>query len=261
MTPTGAARPATGSVTVRALTLLEAFTREQPSLTLSEISRRTGLPLTTVHRLAGDLTEWGALERDSSGRFSVGLRLWQVGALAPRGALLRELALPVLEDLSQITQENVQLGVREGTEVVFVERLGGQRAVKTLARVGSPFPLHASGLGLVLLAFAPRSVQEEVLSRPLERFTERTLTSPAELRRVLAEVRRSEIAVSDRQVTMEAVSVAAPIFERPGIAVAALSLVAAADTAQVTALTQLVRTAARAIGRALRPGGLTSSDG
>lgn len=246
---------------MRALTLLEAFSPDQPVLTLSEISRRTGFPLTTVHRLAADLTEWGALERDHSGRYRVGLRLWEVASLAPRGTLLRELAMPVMGDLAQITRENVQLGVREGTEVIFVERIGGQRAVPVRTRVGGRFPLHASGLGLVLLAFAPPSVQEEVLSRPLERFTERTITSPDELRRVLAEVRRSEVAVSDRQVTMDAVSVAAPIFERPGIATAALSIVVDAQHAQITALSQLIRAAAKSIGRSLRPGVPTVTDG
>src|SRR6476620_1013338 len=116
----------TGSVTIRALRLLELFTPSAPRLTLSDLSRKSGYPLSTVHRLTSDLIEWGALERDSSGRFTVGLKLWEIASLAPRGTMLRELAMPVMEDLSQITRENVQLGIAEGTEVVFVERIAGQ---------------------------------------------------------------------------------------------------------------------------------------
>ncbi|MDH6676322.1 DNA-binding IclR family transcriptional regulator [Rhodococcus sp. LBL1] len=258
MSSAGSRRGPTGSVTVRALNLLEVFSPDQPVLTLSEMSRLTGFPLTTVHRLAADLTAWGALERDGSGRYRIGLRLWEVASLAPRGTMLRELAMPVMEDLSQITQENVQLGVREGTEIIFLERIGGKRAVPVRTRVGGRFPIHASSIGLALLAFAPTVVQDEVLSRPLERFTEKTITSADELRRTLAEVRKRELAISDRQVTMDALSVAAPIFSRPGVVAAAIAIVVNAETAQTTALSQMVRAAARSIGRALQPGGLTA---
>ena len=72
-----------------------------------------------------ELCEWGAIERGDDGLYRIGLRLWEVGSLAPRGPGLREAALPFLEDLSQITRENVQLAVREGTEVVFIERIAG----------------------------------------------------------------------------------------------------------------------------------------
>ncbi|WP_308213826.1 IclR family transcriptional regulator [Rhodococcus tibetensis] len=243
----------TGSVTIRSLRLLELFTPAAPRLTLSDLARKSGYPLSTVHRLAGDLIEWGALERDSSGRFTVGLKLWEIASLAPRGTMLRELAMPVMEDLSQITRENVQLGVCEGTEVVFVERIAGQKAVPVHTRVGGRFPLTASGIGLALLAYMPADVQEAVLAAPIEKFTERTITDPSVLRRVLAEIRRSEVAISDRQVTMDAVSVAAPIFERPGTAIAAVSLVVSAEGASPSTLVPLVRAAARTISRAVRP--------
>ncbi|MDT2004528.1 IclR family transcriptional regulator [Rhodococcus opacus] len=243
----------TGSVTIRSLRLLELFTPAAPRLTLSDLSRKSGYPLSTVHRLTSDLIEWGALERDSSGRFTVGLKLWEIASLAPRGTMLRELAMPVMEDLSQITRENVQLGICEGTEVVFVERIAGQKAVPVHTRVGGRFPLTASGIGLALLAYMPADVQDQVLAGPIEKFTDRTVTDPAVLRRTLAEIRRSEVAISDRQVTMDAVSVAAPIFERPGTAIAAVSLVVSAEGASVNALVPLVRAAGRTISRALRP--------
>lgn len=247
---TGRAPGRTGSVTARALQLLEAFSAERTALTLTELARRSGLPLSTAHRLVHDLATWGALERDADGRYRIGLRLWEVAALAPRGLALRELALPFLEDLSQVTQENVQLAVREGVEVVFVERIAGHRAVPVRTRVGGRFPMPPTGVGLVLLAHAPTEVQDQVLAAPLTRFTPRTIVSASELRRVLAEVRRLGHAVSDRQVSMDAVSVAAPVRGPDGSVAAALSIVVRHDGPLPSALVPAVQAAARGISRA-----------
>ncbi|MFR9801474.1 IclR family transcriptional regulator [Pseudonocardia sp. RS010] len=246
-------RPAgpTGPVLTRGLALLGAFGPTRPALTLSQLARHTGMPLSTAHRLLAELVDWGALERDDTGSYRVGLRLWELGALAPRGQGLRERALPFLEDLSQITRENVQLAVREGTEVVFVERIGGSVAVPVLTRVGGRFALTATGVGLVLLAHAPADVQEDVLSGRIERFTRYTVTDPDRLRRMLADVRVNGFSISDRQVTTDALSVGAPVQDERGQVVAAVSLVVRHGTASPHALSPLVRTSARAISRAL----------
>ncbi|MEU6020750.1 IclR family transcriptional regulator [Micromonospora sp. NPDC047134] len=238
------------SVTSKVLALLDAFTPAAPALTLTELARRAGLPLPTAHRRAAELVAWGALERGEDGRYRIGLRLWEVGSLAPRGLGLRELALPIMEDLYEVTHENVQLAVRQGLELVFIERIAGRHAVPVLTRVGGRFALHATGVGLVLLAYAPNEVQEQVLAAPLERYTELTITDPRRLRRCLAEVRRAGYAVSDRQVTMDALSVAAPI-RTPEQVVAAISLVVAHDRADPLALAPLVQAAGRTLSRAL----------
>ncbi|RVU20905.1 IclR family transcriptional regulator [Streptomyces antnestii] len=239
------------SVTARALQVLEAFTPERPVLRLADISRHTGLPLTTAHRLVRELAGWGALEREPSGGYRIGLRLWEIASLAPRGLGLREAALPYLSDLGHITRENVQLAVREDLSVVYVERLAGRDAVKVLTRVGGRFDLAPTGVGLVLLAHAPREVQEQVLSRPFVRHTEKTLCTSDEVRRVLAEVRRTGVATSDRQVTMDAVSIAAPVYGPDNTVVAAVSVVAHADAVTPHALAPLVQVAARGISRSL----------
>jgi DNA-binding IclR family transcriptional regulator len=239
------------TVTSKVLALLGAFSPSSPALTLSELAHRTGLPLATVYRRAAELVEWGALERDEERRYRIGLRLWEVGSLAPRGLGLRELALPVLEDLYEITHENVQLAVRQGLELVFVERIAGRHAVPVLTRVGGRFALHATGVGLVLLAYAPAQIQEEVLAAPLHQYTELTIADPKRLRHVLAAVRRNGYAVSDRQVTMGSLSVAAPIHGPDRDVVAAVSLVVAHSRADPVALALLVRAAARGISRAL----------
>lgn len=259
MGSTGRDDAAPVTVTQRVLGLLAAFDAEHPGLALTELARRSGLPLSTAHRLVGELAGWGALERGDDGRYRIGLRLWEIGALAPRSVGLREAALPFLTDLQEVTGENVQLAVLDGTEVVYVERLSGRRAVNVITRVGGRLPLHATGVGLVLLAHAPPELQERVLAAPLRRYTERTIATPAQLRRVLADVRRDGVAVSDRQIELVALSVAAPVRGPGGDVVAALSVVVRAEGCDPRAFVPVVRAAARGVSRVLgRPGGVAN---
>ncbi|WP_070012408.1 IclR family transcriptional regulator [Streptomyces abyssalis] len=245
----------TGSVTGRALRVLEAFTPSAPVLTLTEISRRSGLPLTTAHRLVSELADWGALERDPERGYRIGLRLWEIAALAPRGLGLREVALPHLSDLARVTGENVQLAVREDLSVVYVERLAGCASVPVLTRVGGRFALTPTSVGRVLLAHAPADVQERALAQRQRSYTERTECDPVRLRQALAEVRQTGVAVCERQVTMDSVSVAAPVHgpgNGPGNeVVAAVSVVAHVETVQAHTLVPLVQVAASGISRAL----------
>lgn len=250
---TAQAAPAKGtrSAPDRLLSVLGAFDLEHPALCLTDISRRAGLSLTTAHRLVTALSEWGALERDESGLYHVGLRLWELAALAPRGPALRQIALPYLEDLYEATHENVQLAVQDGPEVVYIEWLSGRSAVGVHIRVGARWPLHATGVGLALLAHSDPEFQDEYLAGPLPSFTPYTITDPARLRRMLADVRRTGVAVSSRQVTDDALSVAAPIRGPGGTIAAAVSVVVPQADAQVPVLVPAVRLAARGISRAL----------
>ncbi|WP_327578792.1 MULTISPECIES: IclR family transcriptional regulator [unclassified Streptomyces] len=245
----GAAR--SRSAAERLLAVLGAFDHRRPALSLTEIGRRAGLPLATAHRLVGELTAWGALERDAAGSYHVGLRIWELAALAPRGPALREAALPFLEDLYEATHENVHLAVRDGLDVVYIERLSGRHAVGVRSRVGARWPLHATGVGLVLLAHSTRTFQDQVCGGPLAAFTPHTLSDPVRLRRALAEVRRTGCAVADRQITDDAVSVAAPVRGPGGDVVAAVSLVVPSAGTQPHSLIPAVRLAGRGISRTL----------
>lgn len=235
----------------RLLDVLGSFEQAHPALTLTQIAQRAGLPLPTAHRLVGALAAWGALERAEDGRYHVGLRLWEVAVLAPRGVGLRQAALPFLEDLYETTHENVQLAVRDGLEVVYTERLSGRSAVGVHSRVGARWPLHATGVGLVLLAHSGAALQDRYCAGQLAAFTPFTVTDPARLRRMLAEVRRTGCAVSDRQITEDALSVAAPVRGPRGEVVAAVSVVVPVAGAQTPALVPAVRVAGRGISRAL----------
>ncbi|QUH00129.1 IclR family transcriptional regulator [Saccharopolyspora erythraea] len=244
----GTAAPTVAS---RLFRILDAFSAQRPAMTLSSISRHSGLALTTTHRLVGELTRWGALERDAAGRYRIGLRLHELAALAPRGMFLREIAMPFLGDLYEATHQNVQLGVLDGTEVVYVERLSGRGAVPVASRPGARLPLHATGVGLVLLAHADGDFQEEVLRAPLKRFTDRTISGADRLRRVLADARRDGYVISDRQIELSTVSVAAPVRDHTDTVVASLSIVVPSGEVDPMTLVPAVRAAARGISRAL----------
>ncbi|MEU6275385.1 IclR family transcriptional regulator [Streptomyces populi] len=246
-----AGHPREPSAPGRLLAVLAAFDREHPALSLTDISRRAGLSLTTAHRLVAALTGWGALERDVNGVYHVGLRLWELAALAPRGLALRQTALPYLEDLYEATHENVQLAVRDGAEVVYTEWISGRSSVGVRIQVGARWPLHATGVGLALLAHARPAFQDTYCAGPLTAYTPYTITDPVRLRRVLAEVRRTGVAVSSRQVTDDALSVAAPVRGADGSVVAAVSLVVPWAGARVAVLVPAVRLAALGISRAL----------
>jgi DNA-binding IclR family transcriptional regulator len=238
------------SVAGRLFTLLSVFSEQRPSANLSELSRNAGLALSTTHRLVGELVEWGALDRDEDGRYHVGLRLFELAALSPGSFGLREHALPFLEDLYEVTHQNVQLAVRDGLEAVYVERISAHNAVNVVTRIGSRLPVHASGVGLAMLAYAPAEVQALALRSPLRRFTEKTITTPAALREMLARVRRDGYAISDGQIELITLSVAAPVRGPDDGVVAAVSIVVPNDV-DAAALVPAVRAAARGISRAL----------
>jgi DNA-binding IclR family transcriptional regulator len=193
-------RPPQGEPVIdRALSLLSAFDAGQRRLSLAELSRRTGIPVSSTLRLAGHLVRWGALERDEGGRYCLGLRLLEVASLAPRGHGLRQVAMPFMSDLAEVTRQHVHLAVREGTEATLVEGLSAHQAAPVQYRIGGRLPLHSTAVGLVLLAFAPAGLQEEFLARPMPREPDHVLIPPEVMRRTLADVRRERLAIYRRQ--------------------------------------------------------------
>jgi len=236
------------SVLGRALRILDAVREAADGLSLSEISRRTGVPLTTAHRIVSELHEWGALERDASGTYQIGLRLWELATVAPRSVGLQRVALPFMQDLFETTHRGVHLAIREKDQVVFVERFLSPETATDRAQVGARYELHATAIGLVLLAHAPRSLQEEVLSGPLVPPNWHPPVTERELRRTLADVRHSGYAATP--IRQEYLSVAAPVHGPAGEVVAALSLILPITEPYGPRLAHLQGTA-RGISRAL----------
>ncbi|CCQ17983.1 putative uncharacterized protein [Rhodococcus sp. AW25M09] len=235
----------------RALSVLESFSEDRPEQTLAQIVRQTELPYATAHRYLAELVKWGGIERTSRGTYQVGIRLWQLGALAPQERQLRDVALPFLEDLFEATHEVVHLVVMDRGRALYVERLG--RAGGTVSsKVGHRLPLHATGPGKVLLAFAPKATQDEIIAAGLPRKASATITDPNQLRKVLGDIRTTGFAISRNEMTEENASAAAPVFGQNGDIVAAISVVVPSKNQNLTALAQGVRVAAAGISRTLR---------
>ncbi len=231
------------------MAILEAFAPGGVRLTLTEICRRANLPLATGHRLVGELTGGGFLERLPDASYRIGMRLWRIGTQASAATGLRELALPHMEDLYEVTHENVQLAVLSNRKALYLERLRGPRSVPIVTRVAAELPLHATGVGKVLLAYAPADFAEVVLADGLAAYTPSTITDPDRLRACLAETRRTGYAVTHEEMTAGSCSVAAPVRDAADEVIAALSLVIRRQNADLRRLVPAVVTAARALSR------------
>lgn len=242
------------SVTSRALAVLAAFDVRHSRLSLSDVSRRSGLSLTTTHRLVGELAAWEALERRGDGRYVIGRRIWELGLLAPVQHELRSVARPFLQDLYDATRENAHLAVLDETEALYIEHLSGRAFVPVLSTAGSRLPLHATAVGKVLLAHAPQDLQETVLAQLLA-ITPHTVVEPARLRRELAEVRRRGYATTAEEMSLRTFSVAAPVMDVERTVVAAVGLVTTTARRDLQRLAPAVQVAAAGVGRRLGSSG------
>jgi len=209
----------------RAVHLLKALAATGHPATVPMLARRCGLQRTTAWRLLITLEDAGLVEREpGTGRFRVGY-----GALAIAGSLLGEshgmvrLLRPVLEDLVARTGETAGLTIIRGESTVVVDQ-AEPPAVLSANWVGKEFPLHTSSPGKLLLATMPPAELDRLLSRPLARLTQRTITDPAVLRTELARVRASGLAVSDEEFELGCVGISAAVRGWDPIPVATLSV-------------------------------------
>ncbi len=246
------------SVLSRAARILEAFSQDEPALNVSVIARRTGLHVATASRLVGELVAHGFLSRDDDRRVRIGVRLWELVTRASPTLSLRDAAMPFMEGVHDVVGHHVQLGVLDGDDVLFLERLSAPHGVINYTRIAGRLPLHASSCGLVMLAHGPADLKERILAGPLAAYTASTPATSARLRATLAEVRQQGYSYCPGYVHEEALGVAAPVRGADGSVVAALSVIVPNDEG-AHAVVPVVRTAARGISRALAvraaPGG------
>ncbi len=238
------------SVARKVFAIADAFSAGE-ALSLAEVQQRTGLPRSTAHRLLSEWVEWEGLEHGEDGRYRVGLKMWRIGIRQPNARRLRAIARPVLSELLEATHEHVQLAVRDGLGVVYLERLSGADAVPLLTDVGSRVPLHATAVGQVLLAFSETAVFDQLMSGGLRGFTGSTITTEDALRRRLAQVRATGVGHSEQEFTPGAFSVAAPVRDAGGSVVAAISIIGHLAKRGEPQFELGVRMAARAISATL----------
>jgi DNA-binding IclR family transcriptional regulator len=230
-------------------TVLEAFSPSGGPMRLSELSARSGLPRSTVYRLLTRLADVGAVERSAAG-FLLGQKVFELGSAVPVARSLRHAALPFMEDLYVATQEAVHAGVMDGHDVVYVEKIYGHTVFSMPSRVGGRLPLTCTAIGKVMLAFAEPSLVEDIVSQPLPRLTEHSITDPKRLREALGEIQVSGIAYEYEEVQLGGSSLAAPVLAH-GKVVAALSVAVPTSRFEPVRLASAVKTAALGLSRLL----------
>lgn len=223
----------------RGLSLLELFSPDDTEVSISELARRGGMPKSTTHRLVADLIKFGALERGRAG-VRLGVRLFELGHLVPDHRRLRELAMPYARTLAEVSGLTANIAVREGLEVMYLEKIAHRDLSVPHSRVGGRLPMHATGLGKAILAYSPPAVVEAVLAQPLEKVSAATITDPDAFRRELERVRLARVAFDLEESRPGLFCVAAPIFARHDRVVGALSVTGATSRSEARSWAHLV---------------------
>jgi DNA-binding IclR family transcriptional regulator len=231
--------------------MIGAFDGSHRNLSLSELARRADLALPTAHRLAGELVAGGALQRNDNGRYMVGRLLWEAGLLAPVEGALRQVAEPFLHDVYAATLATVHLAVRDGDQVLYLERMMGRASVPILSSAGSRLPMHCTGVGKVLLAHAPQDVQARAFA-DLTRVTPYTIVQRSVLSSQLDRIRRGGVASTTEEMSLGACSLAVPVIRSSDDAVvAAIGVVVPDLKRDRQRLLGALQVAAHGIGRQL----------
>lgn len=208
----------------RAFAILKVVAAHPEGVGVTEIANRVGLPVSTVARLLTTLTVVGAVERvPGKTDFQMGAEILSLISQATYERQLTVLARPSLLELAVTTGEAVALCMLEGEDVCVIDLIRSQRRVRVKNAVGDRYPLHATSPGKILLAYLSDAARENYLARPLERFTENTVTDSDELRLHLDTVREQGVAWVHEELD-EITGVSAPIQDSNGNVVAALNV-------------------------------------
>jgi len=208
------------SVVGRALEILDCFAGGT-EMSVAGICERTGLPPATVHRMLAALVEWEGVERVGRGRYQLGTRIWRLGVGAPQVRRLRELAQPYLVDLHVVTRGTVYLGVRDGGDAVFADRITRVKPTAKSVRATRRMPLHSTGCGRVLLAYSDDAWDR--LQEDAEHSEAVAEVMPA-LRREVAEIRLAGHGITQNDGLPGRTTVAAPVFWDGGAIVASVAV-------------------------------------
>lgn len=242
--------------------VLEAFTPLEPELTLADAARRAGLDNATAFRLLNTLVMLGYVARaEDPRRFRLSMKALDLGFNAIARMDLRDIARPVLRSLVGNVNEAASLGVIEEGEIIYVERVhAGLARLGVDVRIGSRVPAYCSAIGHALLAWLPPVEQRRILElRPRAKLTPATPTALGDILRRLARVRRAGWALSDQEVAPGLRVLAAPVLDRDGWPVAAVSVAAPSLRMPLPQFQKLATAplldAARTIARALEARG------
>jgi len=215
----------------RGLAILGCFTPSRPVLGIADIADELGMSRSTTHRYVITLVALGYLEQGASRKYRLGLRVTDLGMSALNSTGLREHAHPYLEELRQRTSYTTSLGVLDGAEVLYVDRVRsfrrGQSKIDLNLHVGSRVPAYCSSMGKLLLANLPEGEQRDLIaSMKLAKHGPNTVTSKKALREELEEIGAAGFAVDDQELAADLYAIAAPVRNESREVVAAVNLAA-----------------------------------
>lgn len=203
------------SMIERVSQILNAFQKTNAFRNVSDIARRANLPISTTHRLVAEMLKFGLLERDKTNQIRIGFRLWEISSLSASSQTLREAARPYLDDLHAVVQQNTQLGIMEGDEVVFIELLFTKGASVNVLKTASRLPVHACSSGIVLLGYDDPTHVEKIMQGPFRRYTDTTISNAEELKKSIDQAKYEGFAILRGAVHPAATGIAVPITVGP----------------------------------------------
>jgi len=208
----------------RGFAVLLAFDAERTNPTLAELAAATHLSRPAVRRILLTLQGLGYVEPTGASRWRLTPRVLSIGQHYAATNAIVDIAQPHMIRLVELTKESASLGALDDNEVVYIARVPARRVLTITASAGSRVPVHATSMGRVLLAAAPREVLDQYLEKPgLKALTPHTITDPDQFRAALDRVRRQGWSLVSEEREEGLIAVAAPVRDRTGEVVAALS--------------------------------------
>lgn len=236
----------------RSAQLLDSIAAYEGPVSLKILSADTGLHPSTAHRILAALAGVGLVERDSAGHYMLGRKIVQLASKVHRGVDIRQVALPVMEALRDKIGETVNLTVREGDEVIYIERVSAKRMMRVEQVIGSRAPLHVTAVGKLLLGDLGDAFLRGYAERTgLPAYTKHTLDNIDELRKGVAEAVTNGYALDNEEAEEGVGCIGVLIRDHTGDVVAGLSVSAPAERRKDEWI-DLVRRAADEIAARLR---------
>lgn len=228
----------------RTIALLETLYAGNGGMSLPELSERLGMHKSTVHRLLMVLERHRLVERPSrDGRYTLGLKLFELGSKAVEGLDLRERARPFVERLGFETGETAHLCILDEGEVLYLEKVEPARTMRVPSNVGRRNPAHCTAVGKVLLAhLSDEAVDALLRTQGLRAHTRNTITTPSELKRELVGIRERGYAVDDEEIEEGLRCIGAPLRDYSGRVVASISIAGPAFRVTTEKVPTLART-------------------
>ena len=229
----------------RIINLLEILANREDAMSLKEVSEKSGLHPSTAHRILNDLVTGRLVERPAAGSYRLGMRLLELGNLVKARLSVRDVALVPMRELHKITQQPVNLSMRQGDEIVYVERAYSERSGMQVVRaVGGRAPLHLTSVGKLFLAFdEPQRLRAYATRTGLSGHTRNSITQLGVLERELAKARQYGIARDNEELELGVRCMAAGIYDDQSRLIAGLSISSPADRLDEQWLPKLQETA------------------